>query len=168
MDTPLRAHFSILFQQRHALIFKADTDSIADSAPRRAFADAGRGPHFVFFQGNAGRCTFAISGNARRHIRQRTPLRSQGSTGHRITLRLRGGGVPIAPPRGTRPFDGRFGNVGAGPAGPADSAGGSAPTCSRFWSPGPVLRSIPLSARPSRRCSRRPLGAWPNRRPGAG
>lgn len=78
------------------------------------------------------------------------------------------GGVPIAPPRGTRPFDGRFGNVDAGPAGLAASAGGSVPTCSRFWSSGPVLRSISLSACPSRRCSRRPLGAWPDCRPCAG
>ena len=63
---------------------------------------------------------------------------------------------------------GVFGSADAGPAGPASSAGGSAPTCSRFWNPGPVLRSIPLSARPSRRCSRRPLGAWPDCRPCAG
>ena len=35
---------------------------------------------------------------------------------------------------------GVFGSADAGPAGPAASAGGSAPTCSRFWNPGPVLR----------------------------
>ena len=34
---------------------------------------------------------------------------------------------------------GVFGSAAAGPAGPAASAGGSAPTCSRFWNPGPVL-----------------------------
>ena len=35
---------------------------------------------------------------------------------------------------------GVFGSAAAGPAGPAASAGGSAPTCSRFWNSGPVLR----------------------------
>ena len=63
---------------------------------------------------------------------------------------------------------GVFGSAAAGPAGPAASACGSAPTCSRFWNPGPALRSIPLSARPSRRRSRRSLGAWPDCRPCAG
>lgn len=33
------------------------------------------------------------------------------------------GGVPIVLSRGIRPFDGRFGNADAGPAGPAISAG---------------------------------------------
>ena len=42
---------------------------------------------------------------------------------------------------------GVFGGADAGPAGPAASAAGSAPACSRFWNPGPVLRSVPLSAR---------------------
>ena len=63
---------------------------------------------------------------------------------------------------------GVFGSAAAGPAGPAASACGSAPACSRFWNPGPALRSIPLSARPSRWRSRRSLGAWPDCRPCAG
>lgn len=40
------ACFFILFQQRHALIFKADTDSIADGALHRAFAYAELRPAF--------------------------------------------------------------------------------------------------------------------------
>ena len=40
---------------------------------------------------------------------------------------------------------GVFGGADAGSAGPAASAGGSAPAC-WFWNPGPALRSIPLSA----------------------
>ena len=63
---------------------------------------------------------------------------------------------------------GVFGSAAAGPAGPAASAGGPAPTCPRFWNPGPALRSIPLSACPSRWRSRRSLGAWQNCRPCAG
>lgn len=34
--------------ERHALVFKANTGSIADGEPRRAFIDAGYDPHFVF------------------------------------------------------------------------------------------------------------------------